>query len=56
MVAPSHPGPGLVYIPPEPESKPPPDDGTDFLYQFRLQRWKRTGVWANDEMLLRGGD
>jgi hypothetical protein len=36
------------YIPPEPESKPPPDDGTT-RYQQKLAHWRRTGVWPPDE-------
>jgi hypothetical protein len=45
---------GMVYIPPE-EAKPqpPPDNGTDGYYHFRLGYWKETGVWPTDEMLSR---
>ena len=46
---------GMVYIPPE-EAKPqpPPDDGSDYLYHVKLARWKRTGVWPDEDMLRSG--
>jgi hypothetical protein len=40
----------LPYIPPEQESKPPPDDGT-IRYQQKLAHWRKTGVWLPDEWM-----
>ena len=40
----------LPYIPPEPESKPPPDDGT-LRYQQKLAHWRKTGVWLPDDWM-----
>jgi hypothetical protein len=40
----------LPYIPREPESKLPPDDGT-IRYQQKLAHWRRTGVWPPDEWM-----
>lgn len=34
--------------------QPPPDDGSDYLYQVKLARWKRTGVWPDEDMLRAG--
>jgi hypothetical protein len=40
----------LPHFSAEPESKPPPDDGT-FRYQQKLAHWRKTGVWLPDDWM-----